>query len=104
MKDFLLFCVGVRLAPGSRELVLVVSYSADSGSRVGRACKRRGYWPSLGLRRYGSPLTPACMPTFLTDKNVICLTCLHNVLVFENPCKSLLVTLVISSNIGRLDI
>lgn len=51
MKDFLQVCVGVRLAPGSWELVLVVSYSADSGSRVGRACKKGGYWPSLGLRR-----------------------------------------------------
>ena len=51
LKDFLQVCVGVRLAPGSWELVLVVSYSADSGSRVGRACKKGGYWPSLGLRR-----------------------------------------------------
>lgn len=44
------------------------------------------------------------MLPFLMDKNVICLTCLYNVLVFENSGESILVTLVISSNIGRLDI
>lgn len=36
LEDFMLVCVGVRLAPGSWELELVVSYSADSRSRVGK--------------------------------------------------------------------
>lgn len=41
MKDFRLVHGGVkRLAPGCWALVVMVSYSAGSGSRVGKGCKR----------------------------------------------------------------
>lgn len=50
MKDVRLARGRGRLAPRSRELEVVVSYTVESGSRVGEGCRRArvGTWPFAG--------------------------------------------------------